>query len=129
MPMPRDLNDASRQFRRMSWRAVGAQDYPGGAYDALLELSHRGRGPKGYRPSDERLLEIICERLTDDPFVDASEVTVDVRDGEVTLQGRVDVRQQKFAIEDIVAGVVGIKDIHNRLTVGNDELERRMSGL
>ena len=135
MPMPRSSpyesgrDDASRQFRRMSWRAAGAQDYPGGAFDTLLELSHRGRGPKGYRPSDDRLTEIICERLTDDPFIDASGVTIDVHEGEVTLQGHVMVRQQKFAIEDVVAGVAGVTEIHNRLSVGGDEIERLTSGL
>jgi osmotically-inducible protein OsmY len=128
--MPRSSrDDASRQLRRMSWRAAGAQDYPGGAYDTLLELSHRGRGPKGYRPSDERVTEIICDRLTDDPFIDASGVTVDVRNGEVTLQGRVSVRQQKFAIEEVVAHVAGVNEIDNRISVGSDELEERMSGL
>ena len=127
MPMPPD--DASRQYRRMSWRAAGAQDYPGGAFDTLLELSHRGRGPKGYQPSDERLTEIICERLTEDPFIDASEVTVRVDNGEVILEGRVDVRQQKFAIEDVISDIAGVTDIHNRLSVGNEDLERRTSGL
>jgi osmotically-inducible protein OsmY len=127
--MPSRPDDASRQYRRMSWRAAGAQDYPGGAFDTLLELSHRGRGPKGYRPSDERLTEIICERLTEDPFIDAREVTVRVDDGEVILDGRVTVRQQKFAIEDVISDVAGVTDIHNRLTVGNDDLERRTSGL
>jgi osmotically-inducible protein OsmY len=121
--------EASRQLRRMNWRAAGAQDYPGGAFDTLLELSHRGRGPKGYRPSDERLTEIICERLTDDPFIDASDVTVDVRNNEVTLSGRVSVRQQKFAIEDVVADVAGVTEIHNRISVGSEEIEQRMSGL
>lgn len=121
--------DATRQYERMSWRAAGAQFYPGGAYDTLQELSHRGRGPKGYRPSDERLKEIICERLTDDPFIDASEVNIDVSGGEVTLQGTVQVRQQKFAIEDVVADVSGVTEIHNRLSVASEEVEERMSGL
>jgi osmotically-inducible protein OsmY len=127
--MPTHPDDASRQYRRMSWRAAGAQDYPGGAFDTLLELSHRGRGPKGHRPTDERLTEIICERLTEDAFIDAREVTVRVDDGEVILEGRVAVRQQKFAIEDVIADIAGVADIHNRLAVGNDDLERRTSGL
>lgn len=118
--------DASRQYSRMSWRAAGAQDYPGGAYDTLLELSHRGRGPKGYRPSDERLKEIICERLTDDPFIDASNITVDVNSGEVTLQGAVLVRQQKYAIEDLVAEVSGVTEIHNQVSVSSPEADERI---
>jgi hyperosmotically inducible periplasmic protein len=108
----------SRQLERMSWRAAGAQDYPGGAFETLLERSHRGRGPKGYRRSDERLKEIVCERLTDDPFIDATDITVDVSNGEVTLQGSVLAREQKYAAEDVVASVSDVTEIHNRLRVG-----------
>lgn len=113
----------------MLWRAAGAQFYPGGAYEALQELSRRGRGPNGYRPSDERLKEIICERLTGDPFIDATHVTVDVSGGEVTVQGTVQVRQQKYAIEDLLADVSGVTELHNHLSVGSGELEQRTSGL
>ncbi|HEX7011628.1 MAG TPA: BON domain-containing protein [Steroidobacteraceae bacterium] len=127
--LSRTRADEARQFERMSWRAAGAQFYPGGAYETLQELSHKGRGPKGYRPSDERLKELICERLTDDPFVDPSNVTVEVANGEVTLGGTVQVRQQKYAIEDIVADVPGVIEIHNRLGVGSEEMDRRTSGL
>ena len=103
----------------MGWRAAGAQFYPGGALDTLVELSHRGRGPRGYRPSDERLREIICERLTDDPFIDASEISVSVDNGQVTVQGTVQVRQQKYAIEDLIADVPGVAELHNEIRVAN----------
>jgi osmotically-inducible protein OsmY len=126
---PPQAAEAARQYERMTWRAAGAQFYPGGAYEALQELSHRGRGPKGYQRSDERLKEIICERLTDDPFIDASGVTVNVSGGEVMLTGNVLVRQQKYAAEDLVAEVSGVTEIHNHLSVGSDEMEDRMSGL
>jgi osmotically-inducible protein OsmY len=121
--------EAARQLNRMSWRAAGAQFYPGGAYDALHALSHRGRGPKGYRRSDERLKEIICDRLTEDPFIDASHLTIDVRNCEVTVQGAVQVRQQKYAIEDLIADVSGVTEIHNHVSVASQEIEERMSGL
>lgn len=112
---------SAKQRSRMAWRAAGAQFYPGGAYDQLSELSHRGRGPKGYTRSDEMLREIICEQLTDDPFIDASDVTVDVERGEVTLRGTVANRQQKYAIEDLVADVTGVNEIHNYVSVANNE--------
>lgn len=117
--------EAARRLNRMSWRAAGAQFYPGEApYDSTLhELSHRGRGPKGYRRSDERLREIICERLTEDPFIDASNITIDVRNGEVTVQGAVQVRQQKYAIEDLIADVSGVTEIHNHVSVASQEIE------
>jgi osmotically-inducible protein OsmY len=117
--MPGAKESDRESLRRMSWRAAGAQFYPGGAYEALIELSHRGRGPRGYRPSDERLREIICERLTDDPFIDASDVTVSVDQGEVTVQGSVQVRPQKYAIEDLIADVPGVTQLHNYIRVAN----------
>ena len=112
----RAASDA-HQLRRMSWRAAGMQDYPGGALEQMLALSHRGRGPKGYRRSDARLTEIICDLLTEAADIDASEVSVEVRDCDVTLEGTVPVRRMKHAIEDLVAGVSGVDEIHNRIEV------------
>lgn len=108
---------STSQRSRMEWRAAGAQFYPGGAYEQLSELSQRGRGPKGYTRSDELLREIICEQLTDDPVIDANDVSVDVEKGEVTLRGTVVDRRQKYAIEDLVADVAGVSEIHNHLNV------------
>ena len=105
----------------MQWRAAGAQFYPGGAYDDLMSISHRGRGPKGYQRSDELLHELICEQLTDDPFIDARNVSVEVRNAEVTLRGMVETREQKYAIEDLVADTTGVTEIHNQLGVGQFE--------
>jgi len=105
------------QIRRMSWRAAGVQDYPGGALDQLIEASHRGKGPKGYRPSDDRLRERICERLTDDPFIDATDVDVSVANGEATLAGEVDSRRMKFAVEELVSGIHGIASVDNKIRV------------
>lgn len=117
------------QAHRMQWRAAGAQDYPGGALETLAALSHRGRGPKNYRRSDEFLRELICEELTEDPYIDAVDVSVDVVQGEVTLTGTVPHRRQKIEIEDFVAGINGVTDVHNLLAVRSDEIENRMSGL
>lgn len=75
----------------------------------------RGRGPKGYTRSDARLQEIICEMLTHDDEIDASEVSVQVKDGEVTLTGNVDTRRTKYLIEERVDSCTGIKEIHNQI--------------
>jgi hypothetical protein len=77
----------------------------------------RGRGPKGYERSDERLLEIVCERLTEDPHVDASEVVVQVANKEVTLTGTVNDRWSKYHVEEIIEDSGGVKEIHNQLKV------------
>ena len=125
MPGARD----ARQLSRMQWRAAGAQFYPGGAFDDLMQASQRGRGPKAYRRSDELLNEIICQQLTDDPFIDARDITVEVKNCEVTLRGTVETREQKYAIEDLVADVAGVTEIHNYIGVSNRDIEDRTSGL
>lgn len=79
--------------------------------------SYRGRGPKGYERSDQRLKEIICDRLTDDPRIDASDVSVDVQQRIVRLTGTVSERRTKYAIEDLIERCAGVKDIDNQLRV------------
>ncbi|HMN46518.1 MAG TPA: BON domain-containing protein [Povalibacter sp.] len=79
--------------------------------------SHRGKGPKGYQRSDERLKEVICERLSDDPRIDASEITLTVSGGTVKLTGLVDNRRDKFEVEELVSQCSGVKDVDNQLRV------------
>jgi osmotically-inducible protein OsmY len=78
---------------------------------------HRGKGPKGYTRGDERIREDICECLSDDPHIDASEISVEVKDGVVTLEGTVQERAQKHRVEDIADRCSGVKDVHNGLRV------------
>lgn len=77
----------------------------------------RGRGPKGYERSDDRLREMICERLTDDPRIDASDVHIEVKDKIVKLTGTVSDRRSKYEIEDVVERCGGVKDIDNQVRV------------
>lgn len=78
--------------------------------------NHRGRGPRGYVRSDERIREDVCERLMEGP-VDVGDVEVTVSNGEVTLSGTVVERWEKRAIEDIAGNVRGVHDVHNRVRV------------
>ena len=79
--------------------------------------NHVGRGPRNYRRTDERIHEDVCERLTDDPRVDAFDIEVRVKDGEVTLAGNVTSREQKRRAEDVAALVTGVRDVVNELRV------------
>jgi len=76
---------------------------------------HRGKGPKNYQRSDDRMKEMLCERLHDDPEIDAGEVTVSVQGGKVTLDGTVDSRRTKNAIEDVAEQIC--QDVQNNLRV------------
>jgi osmotically-inducible protein OsmY len=90
--------------------------------DRQLKGEHRGKGPKNYKRSDERIKDDINDRLSDDPFVDASEIDVTVTNGEVTLTGTVDERSSKRRAEDIAENVSGVKNVENRIRVGQQSI-------
>lgn len=81
---------------------------------------HRGKGPVGYQRSDERIRELVSEALTDDDQIDASQIHVMVKDGEVTLTGLVDDRRTRREVEDCVAAVSGVRDVLVQLRVKDD---------
>lgn len=85
--------------------------------DYYSQNSYAGRGPKGYERSDERLREDICERLERDPHIDASEISISVKSGVVTLEGSVADRMQKHRAEDMADACSGVKDVQNRINV------------
>jgi hypothetical protein len=76
---------------------------------------HAGRGPKGYRRSDDRIREDVNEELTRHPEIDASEIEVRVEGGEVTLTGTVEERRDKRLAEDLAERVPGVNEVHNQL--------------
>lgn len=76
-----------------------------------------GRGPKGYQRSDERIREDVCDRLTEDPMIDATHVDVTVKAGEVVLTGTVATRHEKRRAEDLIEDIFGVKDVANQLRV------------
>jgi osmotically-inducible protein OsmY len=82
--------------------------------------SHRGRGPKGYGRSDERLTEIVCERLTDDAHLDATDISVEVKQGQVTLSGTVHDKPARWRAEDLIESITGVVSVDNRLRIGRE---------
>src|SRR4029079_9088275 len=81
------------------------------------QREHRGRGPKNYRRSDERIKEDVNDRLSDDYYLDASDVEVAVENSEVTLTGTVRNRNDKRRAEDLAESVSGVTNVENRLRV------------
>lgn len=78
---------------------------------------HRGRGPKGYSRSDDRILQDVSDTLADDSMLDAREISVNVSAGEVTLDGAVDSRFAKRRAEDCADRVSGVTHVQNNLRV------------
>lgn len=81
---------------------------------------YAGRGPKNYQRSDERIREEIADRMTDDDNLDASEISVQVQQGDVTLTGTVQSRDQKRRAEDLAEQCSGVKDVVNNIRVARD---------
>lgn len=94
---------------------------------------YRGRGPKGYRRSDDRVREDVCECLTEDDFIDATNIEVLVKDCEVTLTGTVNSREEKRRAEDLIEDLLGVRDVNNTLRVveesrGSEEQSKSQAG-
>jgi hypothetical protein len=84
-----------------------------------------GRGPRGYRRSDDRIRDEVCERLTDADDVDATNIEVSVKDGEVQLSGFVGRREEKRRAERLAEAVAGVRDVHNGLRLQDPRQARR----
>ncbi len=76
-----------------------------------------GVGPKNYARSDERIREDVCDEIADDGEIDARDIDIEVKDGEVTLTGTVPERYMKHRAEDIADSCPGVRDVHNGLRV------------
>ncbi len=89
---------------------------------------HSGKGPKGYRRSDERIHEDVCSALTMDPYVDASDIELKSENGVVTLEGAVEDRAMKRRAEECIEHCHGVNDIQNNLKVRDANLWEKMTG-
>jgi osmotically-inducible protein OsmY len=85
------------------------------------DQQHRGKGPRGYTRSDERIKEDVNDRLTDDWAVDASSIEVDVENCEVTLTGEVSSREEKRRAEDVAEAISGVRHVQNNLRIKQAE--------
>jgi osmotically-inducible protein OsmY len=113
-------SDVSRSdYRRLERLGAFGNSGSGQNYgqSSQYRQSFAGRGPQGYTRSDERILEDINEHLTVDNEVDASNIHVECREGEVTLKGTVTDRWSKRRAEDIADSCSGVKDVQNQLRI------------
>jgi hypothetical protein len=95
----------------------GWGDFSTGHAPRSPDRGHRGRGPRGYVRSDERIADDIIDRLTDAPDIDASEILLTVEGGIATLTGNVPARAMKHRAEDIAADATGVREVRNTIRV------------
>jgi hypothetical protein len=123
----RDLHDDEERLRhgrprdegyRTRDRGLFHDDPNRGPIDRFRNwMNHRGKGPKGYKRSDERIREDISDHLTQDYLVDATLIEVIVLDSECTLNGTVPTRDEKRRAEDIAERIMGVRHVQNNLRV------------
>ncbi len=122
---PQPIPPASRQYRFPGYGQPAGQgpDYfqqerlrqgQGGAASG----PYTGVGPRDYVRPDDRILEDVYDRLTLDPVVDGSRITVEVHGGVVTLAGAVPDSFQRGRAESDVTSVRGVRDVENLLNIG-----------
>lgn len=75
--------------------------------------------------TDEEIRDVVVEQLREYPNVDADWIDVDVRNGFVTLSGRVGTGGEVQVAAQVLDDVLGIDDYSNELVV--DELHRSQS--
>ncbi len=86
---------------------------------------HYGKGPKGYKRSDARTFEDVCDAIAHQGHIDASDVEVKVEDGTVTLSGTVMRRQDKRGLEHIAERCRGVHDVRNELRLKRAEVSQQ----
>ena len=137
-PAPDEEFETSGPYRQ-------PQDYPGNyapspgagfgpqrpAWGSQARGGYAGRGPKDYKRSDERIREEVCELLSSNDEVDATDIAVQVKDGDVMLEGSVPTRHMKRLAEDLAEEVLGVCDVYNTLRVTKPmltEIKEKLGG-
>jgi osmotically-inducible protein OsmY len=98
-------------------QSFGQHDLNRGQYGQGIGQSYQGRGPKSFKRTDDRIKEEVNEMLMRDHAVDAQDIEVEVKDGEVTLTGSVPERRMKHLAEECIERCYGVKEITNQLRV------------
>jgi hypothetical protein len=115
-------NEQEGHYRGYYSRSATPFSYGGGrgylfSESLTLHGPYAGRGPKGYKRSDQQIVEEACQRLERDGEIDASEIEVSAEDGTIRLRGTVPDRQTKRRAEECVESIYGAQDVMNELRV------------
>lgn len=85
---------------------------------------YRGCGPRGVRLREERLRFDVCQRLTDDPYVDASDITVEIMDARILLRGSVATAFQRDRAEWAAQAATGAAGLESDLRIREKPVDR-----
>ena len=75
--------------------------------------------------TDDELRTLVRSELRAQPAFDADDITVNVRDGHVSVEGRVGTDVELRVVDHVLTDLIGLKDAENLLVV--DEIRRAES--
>lgn len=87
-----------------------------------MAMQHGGDLYDFEQMTDSEIRDVVVEHLRDQPELDAEWIEVDVRNGSVTLSGRVGTDGEMNVAEAVLDDLLGIEDYSNDLVI--DELHR-----
>jgi len=102
------------QSQGQGFSGYGPQGYGRGRDD------YSGYGPRGGQRNDDQIREDVIRALTDHPRIDARDIDVRVRNGEVTLEGVVPHREMKSETYRLVDRVNGVQQVFDNMRVQRD---------
>jgi osmotically-inducible protein OsmY len=128
----RDWNEDDTHYRGYYRRSSQPYSYQGGSGTFVSESwsmygPYSGKGPKGYKRSDEQICEEANQRLKRHGHLDACEIEVSCSNGNLTLKGKVEDRRAKREAQECVDDIHGVNDVMNELKVDKGFFEKLFS--
>ena len=80
---------------------------------------------RAFQPSADEIRDAVHDHLWEFGAADMSRISISVKDGEVTLSGTVNSREEKQRLEGLVKAVSGVARCHNRLQIEEDAVYRQ----
>jgi osmotically-inducible protein OsmY len=118
IPFDQDEVLSERNYSVGEMEKIGRYKYQSKKISDQPDISqNRGRGPQGFRRTDETLKEDVSEALYRCTDVDASEILIEVSLGKVTMKGFVEDVVQKDAAVKAIENLAGIEEVYNEIRV------------
>jgi hypothetical protein len=128
MPYEPERNEWQRRFierenPRYSQHDYEEHDFPNLEWED--DQPYVGLGPDYYQRPDQFIYEDVCDGMMMHGYLNARHIRVNVKDGQVTLEGKADSRKTKRLAEDLAFDIWGVKDVHNRIQVERENDRNR----
>ncbi len=87
----------------------------------MAEGAHKGVEPKSDRDESDPLYAAVYDALTDEPWLDATDIELSVSGSTVTLTGTVPTNDGKARAEKTAMEVEGVTEVKNELIINIHE--------